>query len=237
MAMFGTLKKPNPFGVDQAGQSIVAGDEPPVDMGDFTPAPPAKNGGFLADGSRGQAALGAFLDSIATQAGGQASFAPIMKQRQDRADALADWQAKFAFQQANKAPDYGEFGNALIQAGIKPGSPEWTKAFADKTENTINPVISGVLGGNSYIGRQKWVQDQFERGGGQAVSPQPGAASSPPAYMPSGSPTSPNLGRMPSPRPAGMSDSDLMSQAKEAIMGGADANAVFGRLRDWGVKP
>lgn len=191
MAMFGGLKKPDPFGIDEVGQSLIGGQQPPTEVGSLGAAPPVKSGGLLAQGSSGQAALGAFLDAIATSSGGQAQFAPQMHRREDRENALADWQAKFAFQQANKAPEYGEFGNGLIQAGIKPGSPAWVKAFADKSENATNPVISGVLGGNSYMGRQKWVQGQFG-GGGDPTSGVPGAGSAPtpPASMPVGNPLS-----------------------------------------------
>lgn len=186
MAMFGTLKKPNPFGVDQAGQPIVAGDEPPVDMGDFTPAPPAKSGGFLADGSRGQAALGAFLDSIATQAGGQASFAPVMQRRQDRADALADWREKFEFQQANKAPPaphYWESNDGSLGVVGPDGKPQIL--YKDPT-----PKIDWIQAKDPATGQITLYPMQQGGGGPDLGVPGANGAPTPPVGMPMGSPLS-----------------------------------------------
>lgn len=204
---WGIEENPNPTGVTPGW--VESGAEPSVE--------PAQRG-LLGQGSAGQAALGSFLDAIAQEAGGQAQFAPVMQQKRERQNALADWQAKFEFEQANKTPPAPtEYERALAASGVVPGTPEWVKRMGMRAKNFDDPFTNIVSGGESLTGPRSLVEEAL-RGGGQA-SAQPGAASPAPA------------------RPAGMDDAALKNQALEAVRGGANIDAVMARLQAWGVKP
>lgn len=119
-----------------------------------------------------------------------------------------------------------EWERTLQASGIMPGTPEWQKAMATKVQNTLDPWTTIVSGGESLSGRQSLVDAALNgRGGGPASS---GIG----AGVPTGSPLT-----APPARPQGVSDAQLISEARDAISKGADPTAVFKQLQGWGVNP
>lgn len=98
-------------------------------------------------------------------------------------------------------------------------TPERIAQAAGKIiQNREDPIITGVMGGQSYAGPQSWVLNQFQGGGGQTSGAGGGSSPSPP-------------------RPAGADDATLKRQALEAVRNGANIDEVMARLQAWGVRP
>jgi len=120
----------------------------------------------------------------------------------------------------------GQYSEQALQAVIAQAG------LANELRQTVQPSYQVVPEGGVLVNtRDPSAVQQF--GQPQAAPPaQPGA------NIPQGSPLSPAPARAPAvARPQGASDSDLIAQARAAIEAGADANEVFRRLRDWGVRP
>jgi len=178
MALF---DKPNPFGVSDAGNSIVAGDRPPLNMGDF-PGVPKVRAGMFAAGSTGRNLLGYLGDALAQLGGVRGNFAPAVAQQrqqqfmaqqaqQKRMADYQDWVAQQQYKAANPAPlAPTEFDRALMASGIQPGTPQWTDAYKTKVQNTLDPWTNIVSGGESLSGRQSVVERALTGGGDPASS-------------------------------------------------------------------
>lgn len=92
--------------------------------------------------------------------------------------------------------------------------------LANELRTATQPSYQVIPEGGALVNtRDPRATQQFAAPGGQPAPQQQQA----PAIIPD--------------RPAGMNDAALISQARSAIEGGADATAVFKQLQAWGVNP
>lgn len=93
--------------------------------------------------------------------------------------------------------------------------------LANELRTATQPSYQVIPEGGALVNtRDPRATQQFAAPGGQ---PMPQQQQQAPAIIPD--------------RPAGMDDAALISQARSAIEGGADATAVFKQLQAWGVNP
>lgn len=135
-------------------QSIVAGDQPPLNIPQqpnlppMTPAIPQQGGGFFGQQGMGRYLAGAIGDALLQNAGMQPVFAPAQRdqrraqledvqwsrrQQQERADKQWEWQ--------NKPPADDQFTRALEASGIRPGDPKYADAMKRRVETLLNPMV------------------------------------------------------------------------------------------------
>lgn len=165
---------------------------------------------------------------------GNADLAPAFTSNDPVAQSLAET----IFGLRNPKPSKPlEFQQILIDAGFKPGTPEYQAEALRLARAKNDPFITASLpDGGFYGGPQSGFMTALTGGGGQAVSPAAGTASPSPANIPNGSPTNPNMQRIIPNRPQGMSDVDLLKQAEEVVRAGADPYEVMDQLKAWGVR-
>lgn len=90
--------------------------------------------------SQGNAAGALFLkDRMEQKHASRQAQAEQMEYDRKRQDEMTDWRAKQDYSSAH--PNYGEFEQRLIASGVRPGTPEWTKANAAAVQNVTDPVV------------------------------------------------------------------------------------------------
>lgn len=99
---------------------------------------------FFGQGGTGRAIAGTIGDALLQMSGMNPIYGPMMQDRQALAAQEQAMMRKRAWELEDarmKGPTYDEFGKQLIQAGIQPGSPEWTKAYSDIVTNRRDPIL------------------------------------------------------------------------------------------------
>jgi len=119
-----------------------------------------------------------------------------------------------------KGPEADSFDRAMERAGIAKGSPQYTQyaqQYAQRSAMGPDPILQNARlpSGGEYTGPLTGYE-QMIRGGQPQATPTP-------QIMPRNA------------RPAGKSDDQLFSEARQAVESGADVNTVFRQLREWGV--
>lgn len=137
-------------------QNIVAGDQPPMDLGDFNKGmpgsfAPALKQGFLAPGSKGALIAGLLGDAISRASGGDAVVLPMMLQERKQQAEDAIWSRRQALQRdqaradkewewAHKPAADDQFTRALEASGVKQGTSEYAAAMKRRVDTLLNPM-------------------------------------------------------------------------------------------------
>lgn len=104
---------------------------------------------------------------------------------------------KLQYQTTHRAaPQPSEFERTLLATGVRPGTPQWTRANQARLQNYTDPTINVPLpGGRVYVGPRS--QLPTYAGGGDPTSTAPVGGAQPPATLPpdfnfdAGGPTQP----------------------------------------------
>jgi hypothetical protein len=103
--------------------------------------------------------LGVLADALAGAAGRPGPYAAMLDQQHQldqedqryerhKTDSFDLWRQEQDYQREHQQPDITPFGRELIESGLQPGTPEYTKRMSDHLNAVDDPIVTVPLPGN-----------------------------------------------------------------------------------------